>query len=251
MKRTALCLTLTSLLCLPAQVWAATPMLDVPAQQPVHTYVHDTVSRYQVLSVYPDGTFRGESYFTRYELAVVLNDLVGVLQNRFQITLTPMQSAMMDFSALLDDNGGDLSLQHWAAEAVSNVVNRGLMSGYPDMTFRGKQKVSRYELAVQLEKLMQHLELADSSLDAVNPDLYQPIADLEEGRGGDLKSDHWAYKATLLILQKGLMYGQQNHFAGDQLASRYDLAVALASLVRILEKKNNSPPVTSNPAKTL
>lgn len=242
-----LCLSLLALavgVCVPFNAWAAMPLLDVPTQQPLHAYVTESVTRHQLLHVYPDGTFRGEAAFTRYELAVSLNDLLALLQQRFQIVFASEQTAMMDFNALLDHNGGDLSMQHWAAEAVSNVVVRGIMSGYPDMTFRGKQKVSRYELAVQLERLVKQLELSDSAFDAINPDIYQPIANMEESEGGDLDSSHWAYSATRLVLQKGLMYGQQNRFMGEQNASRYDLAVAFASLMRLLEKKNPASKTT-------
>ena len=47
----------------------------------------------------------------------------------------------------------DLSDQHWAAGAVYNLVKMGVVGGFPDGTFRGKQKVSRYEIAAFLSKL--------------------------------------------------------------------------------------------------
>lgn len=47
----------------------------------------------------------------------------------------------------------DMSDQHWAAGAVYNLVKMGVVSGFPDGTFRGKQNISRYEVAAFLSKL--------------------------------------------------------------------------------------------------
>lgn len=42
---------------------------------------------------------------------------------------------------------------HWAAPAVYDLVKQGLTTGYPDGTFRGDKKISRYETAALLVKL--------------------------------------------------------------------------------------------------
>ncbi|NQU17707.1 MAG: S-layer homology domain-containing protein [Candidatus Saganbacteria bacterium] len=47
----------------------------------------------------------------------------------------------------------DVSKNNWAAGAIYNLVKMGVVSGYPDGTFRGKQKISRYEVASFLSKL--------------------------------------------------------------------------------------------------
>lgn len=57
----------------------------------------------------------------------------------------------------------DLSDQHWAAGAVYNLVKMGVVGGFPDGTFRGKQKVSRYEIAAFLSKLSDSLGASGSS----------------------------------------------------------------------------------------
>lgn len=48
----------------------------------------------------------------------------------------------------------DVPEDHWAYEAVSRVTEAELMSGYSDGTFQGKKKVSRYELASVLDRLL-------------------------------------------------------------------------------------------------
>ena len=41
----------------------------------------------------------------------------------------------------------DVPADHWAYEAVSELVSEGVLEGYPDNTFRGGQTMSRYEMA--------------------------------------------------------------------------------------------------------
>ncbi|NQU17771.1 MAG: S-layer homology domain-containing protein [Candidatus Saganbacteria bacterium] len=43
--------------------------------------------------------------------------------------------------------------KHWAEAAVLKLVNLGVTDGFPDGTFRGKKKVTRYEIAGFLDKL--------------------------------------------------------------------------------------------------
>lgn len=42
---------------------------------------------------------------------------------------------------------------HWAATAVEDLHDEGVLIGYPDGTFRGAQAATRYELAVALKRL--------------------------------------------------------------------------------------------------
>jgi chromosome segregation ATPase len=42
---------------------------------------------------------------------------------------------------------------HWAAQAVENLHNEGVLIGYPDGTFRGANAATRYELAISLKRL--------------------------------------------------------------------------------------------------
>jgi len=52
----------------------------------------------------------------------------------------------------------DVPEGHYAYEAVYDLIQKGITKGYPDGTFRGKQLVSRYELASFLSKLLAAVE---------------------------------------------------------------------------------------------
>ncbi|MFH1361561.1 MAG: S-layer homology domain-containing protein [bacterium] len=52
----------------------------------------------------------------------------------------------------------DMASDHWAAPYVYDLVKKGVTGGFPDGTFRGNEKLSRYETAVFLSKLAKSLE---------------------------------------------------------------------------------------------
>lgn len=49
----------------------------------------------------------------------------------------------------------DLPADHWAYEKVHRLVKKGILTGYPDGSFRGNNLVTRYALAVSLAKAME------------------------------------------------------------------------------------------------
>ena len=72
-----------------------------------------------------------------------MRQLVSVLF--LALALSAPVSAIEKFSDMPDD--------FWAARSVYNVVRLGITKGYPDGTFRGTQKIERYELMVFLSNL--------------------------------------------------------------------------------------------------
>lgn len=52
----------------------------------------------------------------------------------------------------------DVPKDHWAAEYVAKVASDGIMKGYPDSKFKGDKAVTRYELAVALERMIEVIQ---------------------------------------------------------------------------------------------
>ncbi len=52
----------------------------------------------------------------------------------------------------------DVPKSHWAYDAVVSLVKLGIISGYPDKTFRGSETVTRYQLAVSLYRTIIYLK---------------------------------------------------------------------------------------------
>ena len=60
----------------------------------------------------------------------------------------------------------DLPPGHWAAGAVKRVVHENIMGTTPDGRFQGNQPVTRYELAVALDRFVHYVEAGRKPLHA-------------------------------------------------------------------------------------
>ena len=52
----------------------------------------------------------------------------------------------------------DVPLNHWAYNAVNGLAEQGLLEGYPDGTFQGKERLTRYEFAQAIARLLERIE---------------------------------------------------------------------------------------------
>lgn len=52
----------------------------------------------------------------------------------------------------------DISQDHWAYNSVNKLIDKGYLSLYEDGTFKGNNKVSRYELAVIIARMLNDIE---------------------------------------------------------------------------------------------
>lgn len=69
------------------------------------------------------------------------------------LSLAPQQPARAQVAGMTDMNP-----EHWAATAVRELAEKyGVMSGFPDKTFRGSRQITRYEAAAAFYKVMLHL----------------------------------------------------------------------------------------------
>ncbi len=53
----------------------------------------------------------------------------------------------------------DVPLNHWAYDAIGQLAARGVLSGYPDGTYRGKQPATRYEMASALARALANVDM--------------------------------------------------------------------------------------------
>jgi len=52
----------------------------------------------------------------------------------------------------------DVPQTHWAYDAVNQLAQRGVFTGYPDGTFGGRRALTRYEFAVALQRMLQEVQ---------------------------------------------------------------------------------------------
>ena len=88
---------------------------------------------------YEDGTFRADQTITRAEYVKIVNNFFGYSENK-------------DISKL---GFSDVSEKDWFAGYVSEAVERGYITGYPDGTFRPQDPIRRQEATVILSRILE------------------------------------------------------------------------------------------------
>ena len=69
----------------------------------------------------------------------------------------------------------DVPEGHWANEAVYDLVRRGVTSGFPDGTYLGNKKISRYELASFISKLADSFGLEEGKREKLVAELKSEV----------------------------------------------------------------------------
>ncbi len=57
----------------------------------------------------------------------------------------------------------DVPASHWAYDAVAQLAARGVISGYPDGSYKGGQPTTRYEMASALARALAHVDMTKAS----------------------------------------------------------------------------------------
>ena len=145
---------------------------------------------YQYLIGYPDGTFAPNRGMTRAEVATMFTRL---LKDR------PVKWLHYS-SGLSDIYAGD-----WYADTVGYAVQKGIVSGYPDGTFKPNQPITRAEFASIASRFAALTEEKDLSF-------------------SDLDASHWGYKAIRLAASNGWISGYpDNTFRPEKAISRAEV----------------------------
>lgn len=105
-------------------------------------------------------------------------------------------------------NFKDMS-NHWAADKVNSLVEKGLISGYDDKTFRPDSNITRAEFAKIIDKVFG----------------YQVKAN-EEFK--DVKATDWYHDAVSRVRNAGAISGYGNSFSPNSPITRQDAAVIVA-----------------------
>lgn len=98
---------------------------------------------------------------------------------------------------------------HWAEREISLVVRHGLMEGYPDGTFSPNRAVTREEIAVILQRVLQY-EYTDVSKRKSFP---------------DVSDERWSYREIEALIENGILSGYPDGtFRPEQFISRGEMA---------------------------
>ncbi|MFK2824610.1 S-layer homology domain-containing protein [Bacillus sp. B190/17] len=128
----------------------AASFTDVPDS---HRFFEDIdfLSDMEIISGYPDGTFKPDQAVTRAQAAILIGktfDLDGEKRN------TPFI---------------DVHASNTASGYITSAVEEGIISGFPDHTFRPNQTVTRAQMAIILAKAFDLTDEADVDFPDVSP----------------------------------------------------------------------------------
>jgi len=106
---------------------------------------------------------------------------------------------------------------HWAEEAVRRAAAKGMITGYPDGTFRPEHPITRAEFTVMLVRALQ-LEGTGA-----------PLAFIDRDRIGS-----WAAQVIGLAVQAGIVRGYEDgSFRPDEPITRAEMAVMIAHALKL------------------
>lgn len=153
---------------------------------------------------------------------------------------------------MADDQFKDVPKDHWAADCVKVVKADGIMNGYPDTTFKGDKPVTRYELAVALERMITFVEQGlkpeverqkavqsgEPKVESQTAPSSQPTKAVESGKGKVESHD-----PALALKDGGYISADSPLLTNkDKTVSPTELSQALASVVARLVEKTIPPP---------
>lgn len=171
---------------------------------------HDAVSALATLGIikgYPGDMFKPENGITRAEFATLLARVAGYDKSK-PVKKLPFK---------------DLSRKHWAYGPVGYAVDKGLVKGYPDKTFKPNKKINRAEAITVVARF------AGLDLDAAVDEIPYP----------DVPGRHWAVKGISAARSAGLLTHIKENFKPKQDISRGEVAAILAKVAVIKSKIDN------------
>ncbi|MDR7922205.1 S-layer homology domain-containing protein [Thermosynechococcus sp. HY213] len=164
----------------------------------------DHLASRNIISGYPDGTFRPFAPVTRAEYAAMLGKA---------FPNAPVVRAPSMFN--------DVPSTFWAASAIQNATRTGFLSGYPGNVFQPNQNIPRVQAIVALASGLQYP--TPPSVEGVLGQFNDAAAIPAYGRAG---------VAAATAKQVVVNYPNVQFFAPNQLATRADIAAFLCQATR-------------------
>lgn len=112
---------------------------------------------------------------------------------------------------------------HWAEDKITQWLDKGLVNGYPDGSFKPNKTVTRAEFVKTVNQVFRV---------SMNTDVNLSFADLPE--------KHWAYEEVKAAVGQGYVNGvTATTFAPNQAVTRQEAAVMLTSLLKLTGEEAN------------
>ncbi len=198
---------------------AQSRFMDVSSDYWANPYVQ-ALTEAEIISGFPDSTFRPDQEMTRAQFAAILNGGFPKDDIRDPIAFS------------------DVPANHWAADAIAAAYSRGFLSGYPDGTFGLNQPITRLEVLLAL--------VSGLGIDTASADIaaLQSFTDSEAIPG-------WAVEAIAAATTSDLVVNYPNvrQLNSSRNATRAEIsAIAYQALVSSGRASAIASPYLPNPA---
>ncbi|WP_334071312.1 MULTISPECIES: MucBP domain-containing protein [Paenibacillus] len=158
----------------------------------------ETENHYDYINGYPDGTVKPLNNITREEVAAIFYRLLN----------DESRSAFLKTGTVLSD----VEAGRWSNKHISTMENAGVITGYPDGTFKPEQHITRAEFAAIASRF--------DKLDERRNDKFTDI------------TGHWAEKYIVSAANKGWIKGYADGtFKPDQFITRAEAAKFINSVL--------------------
>ncbi|MFA6693354.1 MAG: S-layer homology domain-containing protein [Bacillota bacterium] len=95
------------------------------------------------------------------------------MRQKFTKMMAFVVVVVLSFGLVASANFPDVPTDHWAYDAVTKLVDEGLLSGMPDGTFSGAEPMNRYSVAVLVSRLLDRIAAQPASV--VEKVIQQPV----------------------------------------------------------------------------
>ncbi|MDP5273184.1 S-layer homology domain-containing protein [Chengkuizengella axinellae] len=186
-----------------------------------------------------DSTFSDiQNHWAKNEIELLssINIVNGITEDEFhpEGTLTRAQIAAMIVRALeIPENKSDISFSDvvdgWYVKDVITASAVGLVNGYEDGTFLPNKEITRQELVVMMNRVMEYIgkDVQKSNI-TEEETLLQPFTDQDA-------ISEWSKDAILELLELDIAFGKtESNFAPKEDATRAEAVVMLSRLMQYM-----------------
>ena len=155
-----------------------------------------------IINGYTDGTFKPKENLTRAEFVTILGRLAGA-------------------TSTTRDTFTDTKKNTWYSEYIGWAVENGIITGFPDNTFRPNDKITREQIAAAISRYIE-AEGINMPRRSTAPDSFA-----DEG-----KISKWAKEYMEVLRRAGIFNGDQNENCNPQVnISRAEAATVIVNLI--------------------
>ena len=197
-------------------------LIDVKIKHWAYPAIERIVEELQIMSPKTSNKFMGDDISNRYEVAETFFNAAKKLEIISGLDLKTQN---------IRKKSGLTDVEESKKDLIESVVNEyGLMQALPGNKFLGLKKISRYEIAFELDN---YLTVLEKSVAKVNKPAINQLEKLT-----DVKAGHWATNAIKNMVNKyQIMKGYpDNQFKGNNTLTRYELVSVLKKFVDYVDR---------------